>query len=305
MSIQDRPTTEPEWAPGLPGRVRALLRRTLVAAVGHRGERRFHGWYHRVLRATGRFDPPEDAASAAALDAIAARSMTIIDIGANVGRYAWFLRRHAPAQARLFALEPHPGAADLLRRAMDGLAGCTVLQLAASDSDGTAALVVPEGAFGSPVSGLAWVKTPNEAGARSDPPDQPTIIIRRLDGLIVDGSIAIRGPVFIKIDVEGGERRVLRGAIELLRTSRPIVYFECQAASLARQDETPEDVWADLRELGYAMFANRSGRFEPMSAVDASIVNYLAIPDLRSSGPLDAMTLKTVLDGWVERTTAV
>jgi FkbM family methyltransferase len=305
MPIDDGPGSEPEWSPGVLGRVRALLRRTLVASIGDGGERRFHGWYHRFLRAIGRFDPPEDDASVAALGAIAARSLTIIDIGANVGRYAWFLRRHAPAEARLFALEPHPGAVELLHRVFDGRPRSTILELAASDTDGTAGLVVPDGAFGSPVSGLAWIDTRGVAGPAANGQSEQVIHIRRLDGLVADGRITLTGPVFIKIDVEGGERRVLRGATDLLRSHRPIIYFECQATSLARQGETPDAVWTDLRQAGYRMFGDRSGRLEAMSTVDASIVNYLAIPDLPGDAPLDATTLETVLDAWALRTTSV
>ncbi len=292
------PTPGQEWRPGLLGRVRALVRRTVGSILGERGERRIHRAYHRFLRATGRFGLPEDAVTVATLGAIAARSATIIDVGANVGRYAWFLRRHAPAQARLFALEPHPGAADLLRDAIGGLPGCTVLELGASDVDGTAALIVPGGAFGSSVSGLAWVRPDDGTEDR----DLPTIRVRRLDGLVDDGTMTVSGPVLIKIDVEGGEARVIRGAAALLRTKGPIVYFECQVASLARQGETPDAVWADLLHAGYRMYANRSGRFEPVSAADPTIVNYLAIPELPVDAVVDTTSMTGILDDWASRT---
>ena len=289
---------EVDWKPGAVGRIRGLVRSALLAVLGDGGERRLHGWYHRVLRATGRFGLPEDKVTTATLAAIAARSSTIIDIGANVGIYAWFLRRHAGPHANLFALEPHPGASALLRDALGGLAGCTVLDVAASDRDGTATLVVPDGAFGSPVSGLAWV----EADAAPAQPDHLLVRVRRLDGLIEDGSVTVVGPVFVKIDVEGGEGRVLGGAIDLLRNHRPIVYFECQASSLARQGETPESVWAIFREARYRIFANQSGRFQPVTAVVASIVNYLAIPDDQAAGSFDEMSIGPLLDAWAGAT---
>ena len=298
MSIDSGNAREAEWKPGVLGRIRAALRRALLAIFGDRGERRFHGWYHRFLRAADRFDPPEDGVSAAMLCAIAARSSTIIDVGANVGRYSWFLRRNAAAQSTLFALEPHHGAAELLRYTIGGIPGCTVLELAASDADGTASLMVPDGAFGSPVSGLAWI----QGGADKPTRTNAVVEIRRLDSLIDDGTITITVPAFLKIDVEGGERSVLRGAVDLLWNCRPIIYFECQATSLARHGETPEDVWADLRQAGYRIYANRSGRFGAMAAADASVVNYLAIPDLLGDEPLDARTTESVLNAWASRT---
>lgn len=294
----DESGQEPVWRPGLLGRLRALIRRALRATLGSGGERRFHTFYHTLLRATGRFTPPEDAVTATTLSMIAARSATILDIGANVGRYSWFLRRQAPAGTRLFALEPHPGAAALLRTALRGARGCTVLELGASDVDGSAALMVPEGAFGSSVSGLAWVRTDGHTDAH----DQPKIRVRRIDALIEDGLITISRPVFLKIDVEGGEYRVLRGAVELLRRHRPILYFECQTTSLARHGATPAQVWDELRRSGYQIFANRSGRFEPVPAVDASTANYLAIPDLGGDEPVEA-PLDAIVAAWAARTT--
>jgi FkbM family methyltransferase len=296
MPTDDDPHGELAWRPGRLAEARALLRRALFALLGTGGERRVHALYLRVLRALGRFGPPEDATSLATLSAIAARSSTIIDVGANVGRYAWFLGRQAADEARLVALEPHPGAAALLRTVIGGRPGCTILELAASDLDGTAALVVPDGAFGNPVSGLAWVEATGGLGHR----DSPMIQTRRLDGLIEDGSLAIRGPVLLKIDVEGGEARVLRGAVGLLRDHRPIIYFECQATSLARHGETPEGVWGILRQSGYRFYANRIGRFEPVTEVDPSVVNYLAIPDPDRAS--DAVTMETALDAWATPT---
>lgn len=287
------------WQPGLLARIRALLRRALVAVLGARGEDLLHGLYLRLLRAAGRFGPPEDATTMSVLSAIARRSNTLLDVGANVGRYAWYLRRQAGPRARLYALEPHPGAAKLLRAALVRRPGCVVLEVAAAERDGSAQLVVPRGAFGSPVSGLAWVQRERQA----DPAGVP-IHLCRLDGLVDDGTVSVTGPVFMKIDVEGGEAGVLRGAADLLKRHRPILYFECQAASLTRQGETAEGVWAELGEAGYRMFANRAGRFVRLPAVDPAIVNYLGIPDLGGSevDALDAPRLDAILDAWATRT---
>jgi FkbM family methyltransferase len=201
----------------------------------------------------------------------------------------------------LFALEPHPGAAKLLRAALGTRRGCAVLEVAAAETDSSAELIVPLGAFGSPVSGLAWVKRDQEA----DPATSIPIRLCRLDGLIDDGTMSVVGPVFMKIDVEGGEAGVLRGAADLLRRHRPILYFECQTASLARQGETPEGVWADLGKAGYHMFGNRAGRFVRLPGVDVEIVNYLGIPDLAATDLvdlLDATALDRTLHAWAART---
>jgi len=287
------------WQPGTLARARSLMRRALRGALGARGEEAVHLAYHAGLRVIDRFDPPEDPATLAVLAAFAGRARTIVDIGANVGRYSWFLRRNAPADAAVTALEPHPGAARLLRRTLRSLAGATVLEVGASDRDATAELVVPAGAFGSPVSGLAWVRRGGDPGVERG----TTIPIRRLDGLVSDGLITPIEPIFVKIDVEGGEAAVLRGATDLLKEHRPIVYLECQAASLARQGESSDAVWAELERHGYRLFANRSGSFVPTGTALDGVVNYLAVADWTSAGDgaLDLIMLDAVVDRWATR----
>jgi len=286
------------WRPGSLDRLRAFGRRALSAVVGPRGEELVHGAYHRFLRRIGRFGPPEDATTIAVLTAIARRSATIIDVGANVGRYAWFLRRYAQPHATVFAIEPHPGAAKLLRESMGNVQGYVVLEVAAAERDAGGDLIVPVGAFGSPVSGLAWVRG-GESGRTGSLP----VALRRIDSLIEEGAITIAGPVFMKIDVEGGEGGVFRGARGLLERHRPMLYFECQAASLARQGETPESIWGDLGRAGYRMFGVRAGRLVPMSEATGEIINYFAIPDVGADlpEPLDT-AVEAMLNAWAERT---
>jgi len=98
---------------------------------------------------------------------------------------------------------------------------------------------------------------------------------------------------------------VLRGAAELLEHARPIIYFECQESSLARQGETASDVWQALVRSGYCILAQRAGHLVAMDGVDESIVNYLAVPDLpRPAGELTVggVELAAILDAWATRT---
>ncbi len=299
--VNDKPPPgEVVWRPGILDRARALARRLLATTVGPRGEALAHSAYHRLLRKLGRFGPPEDPTTMAALRAIASRSRTIIDVGANVGRYSWFLRRHARGDTTLIALEPHPSSAKLLRGAVPG---AIVLEVAAADTDGSAALIVPTGAFGSSIAGLSWIESGPQGGTEA----ATRIAVRRLDGLIEDGTITVVGPVFIKIDVEGGEAKVLSGAAELLKRHRPVIYLECQASLLARLGGSPDAVWRDLQRAGYRIFAIRAGLFVSMSGVDPGIVNYLCIPEVgpsNSTDPSDVAALGTALDAWAWHTRA-
>jgi FkbM family methyltransferase len=71
-----------------------------------------------------------------------------------------------------------------------------------------------------------------------------------LDGLLND-TIPLERPLIIKIDVEGAELVVLRGASKLLLTHRPTLLLSVHPQFLPSFKNTPEDVAQFLREHGY------------------------------------------------------
>ena len=56
---------------------------------------------------------------------------------------------------------------------------------------------------------------------------------------------------FIKIDVQGGELRVIRGARETLRRFRPALFVEFDEPSLAHAGNSTSGVLGELLALGY------------------------------------------------------
>ncbi len=55
----------------------------------------------------------------------------------------------------------------------------------------------------------------------------------------------------IKIDVEGAELMVLKGAVQMLKRYKPIVLFECGMGGSNFYDTTPEQVWNFFTTIGY------------------------------------------------------
>lgn len=73
----------------------------------------------------------------------------------------------------------------------------------------------------------------------------------RLDDLVQPGSQID----LIKIDVEGAELEVLRGARRILKESQPYLILECTASGTKRFGNTPADVYDFLsNECNYAIF---------------------------------------------------
>lgn len=148
------------------------------------------------------------------------------DVGANVGFYSWFFLSRVP-DGQALLLEPEPDNLTLLRKTIRnaGLTGATCLPVAASHAVGH------ERFARDPVSGatggLATVGDPFIT--RHYGLEAPTISVptTTLDDLASDHS----PPQLVKIDVEGAELGVLRGADNLLSTHAPLVLFELSSGN--------------------------------------------------------------------------
>jgi FkbM family methyltransferase len=178
------------------------------------------------------------------LSALVPPGMLAIDAGANVGIYTYWIARSA---SEVVAFEPQPTLA--ARLAASGIPGLTMHNCGLSDSDGLAELHIPVSANGE--ASLRELDVPNE-----------TV---RVPLSTVD-SFGLTNVGFFKIDVEGHEEPLLRGAEETLRRSNASIYIEIEErhnpGGLAR-------ITAWLADLGYANVQFRQhGAMHPISSFD-------------------------------------
>jgi FkbM family methyltransferase len=202
---------------------------------------------------------------------------TVVDVGANVGQYAALLARMVGPEGRVLAFEPVPRTFRILASVVAGLelSNVETLQLALADSDGTARFAEVQDVDGLPDSGLAHLAT----GADRSTVEVP---VARLDSLCA-GSLAIAGCTFLKIDVEGAELLVLRGASAFLETRRPLILVEVDRGMQARYDCSPEETIAFLEGLGYV--CPPDGRRSPNFLFRPSPGGGEASPRTESSNP--------------------
>jgi FkbM family methyltransferase len=139
------------------------------------------------------------------LSALVPAGKLAVDAGANVGLYSYWIARSA---SEVVAFEPQPALAR--RLTMNGIRKLTVHNVALSDAEGVAELNVPR------VHGEASLRTLDV------PVDTIRVPLRTLD------SFELSDIGFIKIDVEGYEEPLLRGAEQTLRRSSPAVYIEVE-----------------------------------------------------------------------------
>lgn len=131
---------------------------------------------------------------------------TVIDIGANVGEYARFLSRILRPQV-IYAIEPLTSCQTHLQEAATSLGNMHVLQVAVDDHDGMTTLWENQYA---PVSSLLPISDLTKVAFPETATSIPVSVIRaRLDDILPVSSLERK--IFIKMDVQGVEDRVIRG----------------------------------------------------------------------------------------------
>jgi FkbM family methyltransferase len=190
------------------------------------------GHAHAQLILSGELEIPVQEA----LRRTVAPGAVVYDVGANIGFFAQLAARFAGPDGRVLAFEPVPAIAALVREAAQrsGLAGqIEVRAQAVAAQAGTEPLYVVED---SSWSHLASRGNPGGAVATIE------VQVVTLDEVVAGGAPP---PDVIKLDVEGSEGDVLRGARDVLRMHRPAVVVELH--------DTHADVLPVLREAGYAL----------------------------------------------------
>jgi FkbM family methyltransferase len=175
---------------------------------------------------------------------------TCIDIGANTGAILEKMFRFAP-HGRHFAIEPVPALATALNQKFTS---ARVLQCACSDSNGQAHFHVARNR--SALSGLRRTHNVGDSAM-----DILHVDVRTLDSMIpADETIAL-----IKIDAEGNEIPIMRGARETITRCRPYVVFEAGSNTTGVYNINADDVYDCVtRELGMQLSTmSRFFRGEP------------------------------------------
>ncbi len=163
------------------------------------------------------------------------RGAVIWDAGAHIGFHTLGFATAVGPSGRVVGFEPNPSnrarLQQNLERNPDLASRIDILPCALSDRDGESAFIfsreIDSGA--SSMSFLAGT-TPHVDSGRSSQWETTVVALRTLDGIIRDGNAP--RPDVIKIDVEGAELLVLRGAAETLRTAPTTVIVEAHSARL-------------------------------------------------------------------------
>ena len=173
--------------------------------------------------------------------------MVLFDIGAHFGVFSLAALHYGGPDAIAVAVDPSPAAVRILKiqaqlnKVEDRL---RIVLAAASDSSGF----------------LGLLSTGVRGNLHFLPPDKehPASDLTRVRALTVDQLVQETGlgPTHIKIDVEGQEEAVLRGARIVLAQTGPVVALELHNEAIRNRGGDPGIVLDMLREAGYEIFKN-------------------------------------------------
>jgi FkbM family methyltransferase len=184
----------------------------------------------------------DDVLGPSVATALAKSAMICIDVGANIGYYTVILGKAAPPEAIVLAVEPDPVNFRYLKENMrlNGLGRVVPLHQCITDNGHSTILFRSDEHPGRNSLALKNVHKPTNAVLVSS---------TTIDHLTLQ--FCPRGPVFLKIDIEGAELLAMKGAYHTLALDCAIL-LEYWAAGIEASGSDPNDL---LELLEFANFS--------------------------------------------------
>jgi FkbM family methyltransferase len=169
-----------------------------------------------------------------------------LDVGANIGFYS-LLASYSNGNGPVLAFEPHPVASERLREnaAVNSLQNIRVLQVALGDTSGSGLLTTD-------LFDQNRIATTNDIGTTA------SVRLSTLDAELAQQQIDPGTVSMVKIDTEGFEARVLRGAASLLKTKPGPVWIVEMTGLGLRYGSDDAEVEAIFMKHGYQALLYRA-----------------------------------------------
>ncbi len=194
------------------------------------------------------------------------KSGSVLDIGANVGIFSLNLYQNYP-DIQYYLFEPIPSTFQWLLKNMKLNSASDErykpFNVGMSDKKGTFEFYVP--AANEAASLVAnedsfYRKKADSNGNYTGNTDLDRVLctVDTVDSFVKEHNV--KDITFVKIDVEGNEFKVLKGAEETLKEYKPLVYCELLRKHAKRFGYHPNEVIEYMSKLGYGCLTMREGK---------------------------------------------
>lgn len=185
-----------------------------------------------------------------------------VDIGANKGGYLYWMKKKVGRSGKVYAFEPQKILFTYLKDTLIAMNTKNVIveNFGISDEEREVSFFVPK------------KKSGVSQGARIDFLDDGKIYVESkintvtLDQYFYDKNIF---PHLIKIDVEGHEKQVINGALELLKAARPKLILEAENRHLSGGEIS--EIFDIICNLGYAGYFYDKNKLKVLIEFDAKV----------------------------------
>ncbi|MBA2671086.1 MAG: FkbM family methyltransferase [Gemmatimonadetes bacterium] len=190
----------------------------------------------------------------------------VVDVGANIGALTLTASVMVGSSGKVYAFEPHPLTFGYLRGnlEMNGVSNVVCQNVCLGESEGIVT-------FSSNSS--------DDQNSVSDDEGGVSVVLKRLDDVVDDA----RRIAVLKVDVEGYEMAVFRGASSVLRRSECVLYESWEGLAQKYGHSTSE-INEYLRSFGFVILRQHNGVVHPVSANNVSDAcdNLFAVRDVGS-----------------------
>jgi FkbM family methyltransferase len=170
----------------------------------------------------------------------------MFDVGANTGQFSTTARRLFP-EAQIHAFEPLPDCLSQVRQLFRKDDRIHLYGCALGEQEGS--ITFHRSEFSPSSSVLEMDKAHRHLFPESVPTNDVTVPMRRLDDMLTIGEL--ERDLFLKLDVQGYEDRVLAGGEQILRQTR-LVLTEVLFERLYQGQAHFAEVYARLRRAGFS-----------------------------------------------------
>jgi FkbM family methyltransferase len=204
-----------------------------------------------------------------------------LDIGANIGLFTLYASKGVGVEGAVLSFEPSQKTFNRLKEncSLNGLTNVRSYRLGLSDRDENLELNISENGY------EAWntfVESDDQKFSRKE-----LVSVKSLDHFLNEIELDIKKISLIKIDVEGFEMRVLKGAQQLLSgPDSPVFLIEFADANANSAGSCCHEIYKFLGGFGYLWYTydlkHKLLVYDPMR-INYSYVNLIAIRNLENN----------------------